>query len=93
MRNTANLLNFMLHRVLSMGSVKTVRCHNTIPHTLRGELTCGSFQLYIWRLNLKQTLPFTSHFQNKFVLTLTEEIITQSKPEKQDKNQNSYKIF
>ena len=89
MKNTANVLDFMLHRVLSMGSVKTVCCHNTIPHTLRGDLTCGSFQFYICRLNLKQTWLFTSYFQKKFVLTLTEEIISQSKPEKQDKNQNS----
>ena len=26
---------------------------------LRDELTCGSFQLYIWWLNLQQTLSFT----------------------------------
>ena len=49
-RNTADLLHFMLHRVLSVTSVKKVCCHNDIPHTLRDELTCGSFQLSIWRL-------------------------------------------
>ena len=29
-----------------------------IIQPLRDELTCGSFQLYIWRLNVKQTLSF-----------------------------------
>ena len=37
LRKSADLLNFMLHRVLSIGSVKNVYCHNAIPHTLRGE--------------------------------------------------------
>ena len=38
--------------------------HNTsefqlkIIQPLRDEVTCGSFQLYIFRLNLKQTLSF-----------------------------------
>ena len=47
-RETADLLDCMLHRVLSIASVKIVRFQNAIPHRLRGELTCGSFQLYIW---------------------------------------------
>ena len=52
LRNTADLLYYMLHSVLSVTSVKIVYCHNAIPHTLRDELTCGSFQLSIWRLTL-----------------------------------------
>ena len=47
-RNTADLLHFILHRVLSVTSLKIVCCHNAISHTLGDELTCGSFQLYIW---------------------------------------------
>ena len=93
LRNTADLLVFMLHKVLAKGSVKIVSVNNAILHTLRGELTCGSFQLYIWRLVLKQTLSFTSLFKNKSVLTLTKEIIIQSEPEKQYKNRVSEKIF
>ena len=46
-RNTADLLHFMLHRVLSVTNMKIVCCQNAIPHTLRDELTCGRFQLYI----------------------------------------------
>ena len=52
LRNTADLLSFMLHSVLSVTSVKLVCCHNAIPHTLRDELMCGIFQLSIWRLTL-----------------------------------------
>ena len=52
LRNTADLLHFMLRRVLSVTSVKNVCCHNAFPHTLRNELTCGSFQLSIWRVTL-----------------------------------------
>ena len=55
---TADLLHFMLHRILSVTSVKTVCCHNAIPYPLRDELTGGSFQLYICRLNPKHALPF-----------------------------------
>ena len=47
LRNTADLLDFMLNRFLSIGSVKIVCYHNASPYTLRVELTCGSFQLYI----------------------------------------------
>ena len=90
---TAGLLEFVLHRVFSIGFVKIVCCHNAIPHTLRGELTCARFRLYIWRLNLKQTLSFTSLFKTRLVLTLTKEIIIQSEPEKEDKNQSSAKLF
>ena len=42
LRNTADLLYFMLHSVLSVTSVKIVCCHNAIPHTLRDELTCAA---------------------------------------------------
>ena len=52
LRNTADLLHFMLHRVLSVTFVKSVCCHNNIPHTLRDELMCGSSQLSIWRLKI-----------------------------------------
>ena len=52
LRNTADLLHFMLHRDLSVTSVKKVCCQIGIPHTLRDELTCGSFQLSIWRLTI-----------------------------------------
>ena len=50
--DTADLLHFMLHRILFLTSVKIVCCHNAIPHTLRDELMCGSFQLSIWRLTI-----------------------------------------
>ena len=52
LKNTADLLHFMLHRVLSVTSVNKVCCQNGIPHTLRDELTCGSFQMSIWRLTI-----------------------------------------
>ena len=52
LENTAVLLHFMLHRVLSLTFVNIVCCHNGIPLTLRDELTCGSFQLSIWRLTI-----------------------------------------
>ena len=52
LRNTADLLHFMLHKVLSVTFVKNVCYHNAIPHTLRDELMCGSFQLSIWRLTI-----------------------------------------
>ena len=44
LRNTADLPDFMLHRAFSIRSVKTVCCHNAIPHIMRGKSTCGSFQ-------------------------------------------------
>ena len=50
--NTTDLLHFMLHRVLSVTSVKIVCCLSGIPHSLRDELTCGSFQLSNWGLNV-----------------------------------------
>ena len=49
---TADLLHFILHRVLCLTSVKIVCYHSAIPHTLRDELTCGSFQLSISRLTI-----------------------------------------
>ena len=52
LRNTAGLLDFILHRVLFISSVKIVYCHIAISHTLRTELICGSFQFYIWCLFL-----------------------------------------
>ena len=52
LRNTADLLRFMLHKILSVTSVKIVCCHNGIPHTLRDELTCVSFQLSVRRLTI-----------------------------------------
>ena len=51
-KHIADLLHFILHRNLSVTSVKKVCCQNGIPHTLRDELTCGSFQLSICRLNI-----------------------------------------
>ena len=50
LRKTADLPDCILHRVLSRDSGKLACYHNAIPQTLRGELACGSFQLYIWRL-------------------------------------------
>ena len=91
LRNTADLLHFMLHRVLSVTSVQNVCCHNGIPHTLRIELTCGSFQVSIWRLTITRIVFY--FLQNKLVLRLTEDIIIQSEPEKQDKNQILEKKF
>ena len=82
LRNTADLLDFMLHLVLSIASVKIVCCHNAIPQGLRGELTSGSLQIYIWRLSLSQTLSFTYPLQKKLVSTLTEDIIIHSEPKK-----------
>ena len=51
-RKTADLLHFMLHRVLSVITVEILCCYNATPHFLRDELTCGSCQLYTWRLNI-----------------------------------------
>ena len=68
LRNTAGLLDFMLHSLLSISSMKTVCCHNATPHTLRSKLISGSFQFYIWRLNLEQAPSFISPLQNKLVL-------------------------
>ena len=65
--------------------------HNAIPHSLRGELTYGRIQLYIWRLNLTYIVVYFSYV--KLVFTLTEDITFQSEPEKQDKNQIWAKIF
>ena len=75
----------MLHRVLSVTIAKIVCCHNAILHTLRDELTSGSFQLYISRLNLKHTLSFNSPLQNKLVLTLTKDIIIQLEQDELEK--------
>ena len=54
----------------------------------------------MWQLSLvhlateaKADIVFTSSFQSKLVLTWTEEIIVQSEPEKQDKNQISDKML
>ena len=58
-RKFADLLDFMLHRLLSTVSVNIVCCHNASPHTL-SQLTWGCFKFYIWRLSLQQTLPFIS---------------------------------
>ena len=77
----------MLDRVLFVASVKFLCCHNAIPHRLKSELTSDNFQLNISRLNLQQTLSFNSSLQNKLVLTLTVDIIIQSEPEKQEKNE------
>ena len=52
LRNTADLLDFILHSDLSVIYVKIVCSHNAIPYTLRDELTCDNFKLYILRLNL-----------------------------------------
>ena len=52
LRNTADLLYFMLYSFLSVTSAKIVCCHIAIPHTLRDEMICGSFQLSNWQLNL-----------------------------------------
>ena len=93
LRNTADLLFFLLHSVLSVTSVKIVCCHIAITHTLRDELICGSFQLSIWQLTLQHALSFNSLLPIKLVITLTEDIINQSEPEKQDKNQISKKKF
>ena len=52
LKNTADLHHFMLQRFLSVTFVQKVCFDNGIPHTLRGELTCGSFQVSIWRLTI-----------------------------------------
>ena len=57
---TADLLHFMLHRALSLSSVKIVCCHNAFPHTLRDELRCGSLQLFIWRLTVTSIVFYFS---------------------------------
>ena len=86
--NHADLREFMLHRVLSIASVKFVCCQIAIPCRLRAKLMCGSFQLCIWWLNLKflTDLVFTSLLWTKLVLTLAEDVIIQTQPGKQDKN-------
>ena len=43
LRSTVYLLDFMLHRVMSIAFVKIVCCHNAVPPRMSGELTCGSF--------------------------------------------------
>ena len=91
--DNAGLLDVMLHKVLSISSVKLLCRHNAISHTLRSELMCGMFQLYIWWLILQQTLSFNSLLQNKLVLTLTEDIIIQPETEKQEKSQILEKKF
>ena len=74
-----------------------LRKHNTsdfqlkILQLLRDELTCGSFQLYIWRLNLQQTLSFKFFPYNKVLLTLTEKTFIQSEHEKKGKTHISEK--
>ena len=77
----------MLHRVLSVTSVKIVGCHNAIPHTLRERL------IYVWQLSVVHLVTksltdfvFFSPLQNRLILTLPEDIIIQSKPKKQDKS-------
>ena len=92
-RKVADLLHFMLHNVLSVTIVEFLCCHNAILYVLRDEMTWGSCQLFIWRLNLWKALSFNSSLQKKFVLTLPEDIIIQSEPEKQDKNQITEKKF
>ena len=57
--NTPDLVVFMLRRVLSITSWKLLCCHKAILHRLKCELTCGSFQLYIWQQNLQQICSFT----------------------------------
>ena len=52
LRNSADLLHFMLQRLLFVTTVINVCCHIGIRHLLRDELTCGRFHLYVWRLNL-----------------------------------------
>ena len=42
LRNTADLLHFILHRVLSVTSVKIACCHNGILHKLRDKLRCAA---------------------------------------------------
>ena len=72
-----------------------LRKHNTsdfhlkVLQPLRDELTSGSFQLYIWRLKLQQTLSFIFPPQNKLLLTLKEKIFDQSELEKHDETQIS----
>ena len=81
----------MLHKVRSLTSAKIVCCHNATPHTLRDELTCGSFQLSVWRLTVTR-IVFDSALQEKLALTLIEDIIFRSEREKQDKIQISAKF-
>ena len=52
LRDTVDLLDFMFRSVLYGTFVKCVCCHISIHSRLRGDLTCGSFQLYNWGLNL-----------------------------------------
>ena len=70
LRNTADMLHFMLHRHLCVTTVKIVCCHIAIPHIFRDEVTCGRFQLYIWRLNVKHALSFNSPLSNKFTFNV-----------------------
>ena len=52
LRNTADLLHFNAAQSSVRNFCEKVCCQNGIPHTLRDELTCGSFQLSIWRLTI-----------------------------------------
>ena len=58
--NTADLLYFMLHRVLSLTFVKIVFCHNAFPLQFRDKLTCANFQLTIWRLTIIRSVFYFS---------------------------------
>ena len=78
LRNTADLLHFMLHRLLYVTTVKIVCCHIAIVHLATKTIT-RILLILLFKLNL--------------VLTLTEDIIIQSEPEKQIENQISEKKF
>ena len=90
LRNTVDLLNFMLHTVLSITSVETFGVITFfLPDWQTAKLTCGSFQLYIRRLNLWHTLSLISPRYKKVGLVLTEDMIIESEPKETSEN----KIF
>ena len=68
-----------------------MRCHNAIPHTSRGELTRGGNQLLTTK-SITNIVFYISSLK-RLVLTLTEDIITGTETEKQDKIQISVKKF
>ena len=75
----------MPQSILMVVSVNNVCRHNAFPPKLGGKLTCGSFQLGTWRLNVENILSFTPLLYNNLVFTLTVDVILQSKSEEKGK--------
>ena len=80
-RNTADLLHFMLHRVLSVTTVKII-CLLSYCYSSPFERRIDVWKLSVVHLATKSITRID--FQFSSIKTLTEDIIIQSEPEKQD---------